>query len=89
MDGCEGEASMAFRRLDEVVEQALQLSPFDRLRLTQRVATTLEEVVDEEALLQRGATPDERIRLMDEAARIIREGMTDGEWAAMEQAMNG
>lgn len=41
-----------------------------------------------EILPQHPLSPEERIRRLDEAAKAIREGFSDAEWEAVEQAMN-
>jgi uncharacterized protein YeeX (DUF496 family) len=74
--------------LDEILNLAFALSPQERAELIVRVATTLKDEWQTRTESLRGATPEERIRLMDQAALAIRQDLSDSEWAAIEQAMN-
>jgi len=66
--------------LQDVKKAVDQLSPEERAELQAYLA--------ERENLMRDLSPEERIQRLDAAARAIREGFTDAEWAEIEQAMN-
>jgi hypothetical protein len=80
-------ATTATTDLERAFAVALTLSPDERAELIVRVATTLKDEWQTRTDSLRGATPQERIRLMDEAALVIRQDLSDSEWAEIEQAM--
>ncbi|MDL1901597.1 hypothetical protein FBR02_12585 [Anaerolineae bacterium CFX9] len=68
--------------LQEVKEAVDHFSPEELRELREHLEKRAVEI------LSNPLSPDERIRLLDEAAKAIREGFTDEEWEAVEQAMN-
>ena len=69
--------------LQEVMKAVDQLSS-DDLR-------ELRDYIDQQESQKSSAlslSPEERIRLMDEAAKAIREGFTNEEWTQIERDMN-
>lgn len=70
-------------RLQEVKEAIDHLSPEELRELREHLDRRASENLPRHPL-----PPEERIRRLEEAARAIRAGWTDTEWAAIEQAMN-
>lgn len=69
--------------LQEVKEAVDHLSPEELRELREHLEKRVVEI-----LTQHHLPPDERIRLLDEAAQAIREGFTHAEWNVVEKAMN-
>jgi uncharacterized protein YeeX (DUF496 family) len=68
---------------DEVLEAVKHLTPEQKETLRQAMDETTHQPGE------RGNTPEERIRLMDEAIAEIRQGMTEQDLKEMTNAMNG
>ncbi|MBE2269022.1 MAG: hypothetical protein IAE80_12390 [Anaerolinea sp.] len=69
--------------LQEMIQQLDELSPEER--------NELRRAIDQRDGVRHpndGLTPQERVLSIRAAARAIREGFTDEEWAEIEQAMN-
>lgn len=69
--------------LQEIKVAVDQLSPEDRAELLAYV-----EQLNEQINYLNGISPEERIRRLDAAAKTIRDGFTDEEWAEAQEAMN-
>lgn len=69
--------------LQEVKKAVDQFSPEELYELREHLEKRAAEM-----MIQKQLSPEERIRRLDEAAQAIREGFTDAEWLAVEQAMN-
>ena len=69
--------------LEEVKEAVDHFSPEELRELREHLEKRVVEI-----LTQQHLSAEERIRRLDEAAQAIREGFTEAEWKAVEQAMN-